>query len=324
MTIFASVRVASARPGLRGRGPSSRRHLPRHKEPAAMSRNGSIVSRRHSRSGRGRVASLRANRFITSRSRFCTVKARVVRHKGLSSPLARHLNYLRREGVTRDDQKARLFGAGTDDVDAVEFAERCKDDRHHFRFIVSPEDAIDMSDLRQFTRELMAQAETSARRLTGPQSTTGIRTTRTSTSSCVAAPMTARTSLSTATTSRAACGTARRTSSPRSWAYGPTRISIVSSTARSWPNGGRFSIANWCAMQMPTASLTQRRCPIDRPMTICRKRLAGSASLRRSALPNSLARPMDDIGQRPCGAAGVGRARRHHQAHAPRADRAGN
>ncbi len=123
-----------------------------------VSRNGSIVARRHLRFGRGRVASLRANRFITSRSRFCTVKARVVRHKGLSSPLARHLNYLRREGVTRGDQKARLFGAGTDDVDTQEFAERCKDDRHHFRFIVSPENAVDMADLRQFTRELLAQA----------------------------------------------------------------------------------------------------------------------------------------------------------------------
>lgn len=124
-----------------------------------VSRNGSIISRRHSRFGRGRVASLRANRFITSRSRFCTVKALVVRHRGLSSPLARHLNYLRREGVSRDDVKARLFGAKTDDVDAREFADRCKDDRHHFRFIVSPEDAVDMADLRQFTRELMAQAE---------------------------------------------------------------------------------------------------------------------------------------------------------------------
>src|SRR3546814_6563528 len=29
------------------------------------------------------------------------------------------------------------------------------EDRHHFRFIVSPEDAGDMADLRAFTRELM-------------------------------------------------------------------------------------------------------------------------------------------------------------------------
>src|SRR3546814_5011609 len=35
------------------------------------------------------------------------------------------------------------------------FAARCEEDRHHFRFIVSPEDAGDMADLRAFTRELM-------------------------------------------------------------------------------------------------------------------------------------------------------------------------
>jgi type IV secretory pathway VirD2 relaxase len=39
------------------------------------------------------------------------------------------------------------------------FAERCEDDRHHFRFIVSPEDAVEMSDLKTFTRELMGQME---------------------------------------------------------------------------------------------------------------------------------------------------------------------
>src|SRR3546814_927885 len=40
-------------------------------------------------------------------------------------------------------------------ADRMAFAERCEDDRHHFRFIVSPEDAADMEDLRRFTRELM-------------------------------------------------------------------------------------------------------------------------------------------------------------------------
>ena len=40
-----------------------------------------------------------------------------------------------------------------------DFAERCADDRHHFRFIVSPEDATEMAELRAFTRDLMANAE---------------------------------------------------------------------------------------------------------------------------------------------------------------------
>ncbi|MGX9576862.1 relaxase/mobilization nuclease domain-containing protein [Mesorhizobium sp. f-mel] len=125
-----------------------------------ISRDGSITAGRGSYFGRGRVASLRANRFITSRSRSCTVKALVVRHhKRQNGPLARHLNYLRREGVTRDGEKARMFGLETDDADVKDFAERCEDDRHHFRFIVSPEDAVEMADLKIFARDLMGQME---------------------------------------------------------------------------------------------------------------------------------------------------------------------
>jgi type IV secretory pathway VirD2 relaxase len=124
-----------------------------------ITRSGKITSGRGPHFARGRVASIRANRLITSRTRFCTVKARVVRNQGERGPLARHLNYLRRDGVTRDGGKARMFGADTDNADTKDFAERCKDDRHHFRFIVSPEDAADMADLKRFTRELMAQME---------------------------------------------------------------------------------------------------------------------------------------------------------------------
>lgn len=88
-----------------------------------------------------------------------TVKARVVRHSGRKAPLAAHLRYLRREGVTKDGEKVRLFGPGIDDADPKAFAERCEDDRHHFRFIVSPEDAPDMADLKGYARELVGQME---------------------------------------------------------------------------------------------------------------------------------------------------------------------
>ena len=52
-----------------------------------------------------------------------------------------------------------MFDAASDDADAKAFAERCDEDRHHFRFTVSPEDAAQMADLRAFTRELMTDAE---------------------------------------------------------------------------------------------------------------------------------------------------------------------
>jgi type IV secretory pathway VirD2 relaxase len=110
--------------------------------------------------GRGRGVSARA--WVLSNRRRVIVKARVVRHKGRafrSAPLAAHLAYLRREGVTRDDNDARMFDASEDHADEAAFAERCRDDRHHFRFIVSPEDAGELSDIKAFARDLVGQME---------------------------------------------------------------------------------------------------------------------------------------------------------------------
>ena len=110
--------------------------------------------------GRGRRAAL----SLSSRSpgRRVVVMTRIVRHQGKrfrSAPLAKHIAYLKREGVTRDGTDARMFDARSDEAETKAFAERCEDDRHHFRFTVSPEDAAEMADLRTFTRELMADAE---------------------------------------------------------------------------------------------------------------------------------------------------------------------
>ena len=110
--------------------------------------------------GRGRSAALALS--LHSPSRRVVIKARVVRHRGnrfRSAPLAKHVIYLKRDGVTRDGVDARMFGAGSEATDERAFAERCEEDRHHFRFIVSPEDAAEMADLRAFARELMADAE---------------------------------------------------------------------------------------------------------------------------------------------------------------------
>jgi type IV secretory pathway VirD2 relaxase len=124
-----------------------------------VSRSGRITSGNRSRFGRGQRASIQANRLLSGRSRVVVIKTRVVRHTARSAPLGAHLNYLRRDGVTRDGEKARMFGPEIDDMDAGAFAERCQDDRHHFRFIVSPEDAVDMTDLKAHARELMGQME---------------------------------------------------------------------------------------------------------------------------------------------------------------------
>ena len=110
--------------------------------------------------GRGRRAALSIS--SRSRGRRVVVMSRIVRHKGKafrSAPLSKHLAYLKREGVTRDGASARMFDATSDDAGSKAFAERCEDDRHHFRFIISPEDAAELENVRAFTRELMADAE---------------------------------------------------------------------------------------------------------------------------------------------------------------------
>jgi len=116
--------------------------------------------RSRSRFGRGRRAAISIR--LRSNARRVVMKARVVRHQGTrfrSAPLPKHMAYLKREGVTRDGENARMFDAASDRADERAFAERCEDDRHHFRFIISPEDGVELGDLKTFTRELMREVE---------------------------------------------------------------------------------------------------------------------------------------------------------------------
>ncbi len=115
-------------------------------------------SRSRSSFGRGRRAAISIR--LRANARRVVMKARVVRHGRLrSAPLPKHLTYLKREGVTRDGQDARMFDTASDAVDERAFAERCEDDRHHFRFIIAPEDAATLGNLKTFTRELMRDVE---------------------------------------------------------------------------------------------------------------------------------------------------------------------
>lgn len=133
---------------------------------AAMSSGGKRAgwggSRRRGQSsfGKGRTAFARSRLFGSGRR--VLVKALPVRHRigGRSmAPLSAHVAYLKREGVTRDGSPARMFDANGDAADDRAFADSCKDDRHHFRIIVSPEDAGELTDLREYTRDLVRQME---------------------------------------------------------------------------------------------------------------------------------------------------------------------
>ncbi|MFC0305702.1 relaxase/mobilization nuclease domain-containing protein [Rhizorhabdus histidinilytica] len=92
-------------------------------------------------------------------SRRVIVKSRSVRAPGRSGKAAAHLRYIQRDGTARDGERGQLYSATEDRADGDAFLDRGQDDRHQFRFIVSPEDAGDLADLTGYTRELMAQVE---------------------------------------------------------------------------------------------------------------------------------------------------------------------
>jgi type IV secretory pathway VirD2 relaxase len=162
MTRDDDLRVRIGR--IRDRG-SARRAKPFIAQALAAAEKAGGLHRRSGRTtrnagfGRGGAANLAAVRLMTARTRSVVIKTRVVRHGTKHAPLDAHLVYLRRDGVTKDGAPGRMFDAEHDDADHRAFAERGKGDRHHFRFIVSPEDAEQLSDLKAFTRDLMAQAE---------------------------------------------------------------------------------------------------------------------------------------------------------------------
>ncbi|ODT76890.1 MAG: type VI secretion protein [Pelagibacterium sp. SCN 64-44] len=110
--------------------------------------------------GRGRNSFARNRLFGTGRR--VVVSSRIARHQGRayrSAPLTAHISYLSRDDVSRDGEKGVLFDAENDRADDGAFADRCKDDRHHFRFVISPEDAEDLTDLKAYTRDLAEQMQ---------------------------------------------------------------------------------------------------------------------------------------------------------------------
>ncbi|WP_262016751.1 relaxase/mobilization nuclease and DUF3363 domain-containing protein [Serratia liquefaciens] len=113
-----------------------------------------------SRLGRGHTAARFAGAKLTPMSRRVTVKTLLVNQRNASpQSLAKHLRYIERDGAGRDGEPGRAYGPQTDHADLDAFKKRCQDDRHHFRFIVSPEDGAELHDLRTYTRHLMNRME---------------------------------------------------------------------------------------------------------------------------------------------------------------------
>ena len=112
------------------------------------------------RLGRGHAAASFSGASLGPRSRRVVVKARLVRLKALSpGALATHMRYLARDGITRRGEPGHAYDAQRDQVDLQSFAATGSGDRHQFRFIVAPEDGVQLEDLRSFTRTLLARVE---------------------------------------------------------------------------------------------------------------------------------------------------------------------
>src|SRR5215471_10838207 len=131
-----------------------------------------------------------------------------------------------------------MSGAAEDRADAAAFVKCDQDDRHHFRFIVAPKDAAEMTDLKAFTCDLVAQMERDLETWLEWVPVDHWNTDNpTSTCSCGASRRMAPTSSFPAITSATACGRG-----PTTW---------------SGPSRNMRSVLRWSGRWKRTAGLTR-------------------------------------------------------------------
>ena len=88
------------------------------------------------------------------------IQARVHRLSGSGGGAQRaHVSYLEREGAGRGEERAEFYNENTDGLNGQDWLKDHVEDRHHFRFIVSPEDGDKLKDLKPFVRGLVSQME---------------------------------------------------------------------------------------------------------------------------------------------------------------------
>jgi len=89
------------------------------------------------------------------------VKALVSRHVGMAAAragaLAAHIAYLGRSGAGVEGARPDFFDRADDGVEAALETRDWSGDRHHFRFIISPEHGDRIADLKGYVREVMAR-----------------------------------------------------------------------------------------------------------------------------------------------------------------------
>ena len=88
------------------------------------------------------------------------IKARVHRLSASRVGTQRaHISYLERDGAGKDKEPAEFYNDVSEGLDGQDWLQEHADERHHFRFIVSPEDGEKLQELKPFTRDLVSQME---------------------------------------------------------------------------------------------------------------------------------------------------------------------
>lgn len=89
------------------------------------------------------------------------VKALVSRHLGKgadrSAALSAHVAYLGRTGAGAEGARSEFFDRETDGLAVSDIGREWGVDRHHFRFIISPEHGDRIDDLRAYVRDVMGR-----------------------------------------------------------------------------------------------------------------------------------------------------------------------
>jgi type IV secretory pathway VirD2 relaxase len=114
-----------------------------------------------SRIGRGSAfGTLAGAGLYVGGNRRVIVKARITRlRRGQLGAARAHLRYIQRDGVTPEGEAGKLYGREIGEANGKVFLDRCEEDRHQFRLIVSPEDGAELADLKPFIRDVMTKAE---------------------------------------------------------------------------------------------------------------------------------------------------------------------
>ena len=109
---------------------------------------------RQARRGTGQAADLAHMQRVV-------VKVHVSRHRPgkVHGSVLRHVSYVGRESASLDGRHGVFYDATQEGLNARQIVKDWEQDRHHFRLIVSPENAADLPDMKLYIRRVMSRVQ---------------------------------------------------------------------------------------------------------------------------------------------------------------------